>query len=143
MRNIIKQVLKEEIDSKSGRVKSIVNKYGFERAIEMVAGGKETIRNAYLSDPLSYLDQFNNLTPVEMDDKIYYINNDGNPLFYYYPNRENKILYINMSRLQKFFSYIIGLGYFDTNKIIVEWLADKYGLIDFKFHQTHPSAFNL
>ena len=143
MRNIIKQVLNEEIDSKSERVKSMVNKYGIKKAIELVVGNKHTIRKAYQDNPSSYLDQFNNLTPVEMDDKIYYINNDGNPLFYYYPNRENKILYINMSRLQKFFSYIIGLGYFDTNKIIVEWLADKYGLIDFKFHQTHPSAFNL
>ena len=27
--------------------------------------------------------------------------------------------------------------------ILKSWLADKYGLIDFKFHQTHPSAFNL
>ena len=92
---------------------------------------------------LEFLNQFNDLTSFEKKSIIFYVDKDRNPLFYYYPNKENKILYINMSRLQKFFSYIIGLGYFDTNKIIVEWLADKYGLIDFKFHQTHPSAFNL
>ena len=36
MRNIIKNILKEEVDSRYERVKSIVNKYGIEQAIEMV-----------------------------------------------------------------------------------------------------------
>ena len=31
MKNIIKQILKEEIDSKTQRIKSIVNKYGFKK----------------------------------------------------------------------------------------------------------------
>ena len=138
----MKFIITEEQNEKfNQKVKSMVNKYGFEHTLTMF-DDKDIIRRAYQDNPLEYLDQFNNLTPFEKDDKIYYIDKDGNPLFYYYPNKENKILFMNMSRLQRFFSYIIGLGYFDTNKIIKEWLGDKYGLIDFKFHQTNPSAFH-
>jgi len=69
MRNIIKQVLNEEVDLRSERIKSIVNKYGIDKAIEMIVGGKNTIRNVYQSNPLEFLNQFNDLIPVEKDGK--------------------------------------------------------------------------
>ena len=129
MRNIIKQILKEEIDSKSERIKSIVNNYGFEQAIDMIAGGKDTIRNAYQDNPKSFLNQFNDLTPVEKDDKIYYVDKDRLPLFMYNQNEENGDVYINYYRIWVFFEKVIGLDNKVIQNIIKNWLEETYNII--------------
>jgi hypothetical protein len=130
MRNIIKNILKEEIDSKSERVKSIVNKYGIERALEMVVGGKETIRNAYQDNPSEYLNQFNNLTPVEKDNIIYYVDEDKMPLFQFYSDNTNKYVYINVRKIWMFFYEIIGLKYEyeEIQHILINWLEEVYNI---------------
>jgi hypothetical protein len=128
MRNIIKQILKEEINSQSERVKSIVNKYGIDKAIEMVAGGPDTIRNAYQDNPSEFINQFNNLTPVEKDDKIYYVDKDRLPLFYYFPDEKNGYVYFNYDRIWKFFSDVIGIDYDETQTIINNWLEEAYNI---------------
>jgi hypothetical protein len=128
MRNIIKQILKEEINSQSERVKSIVNKYGIGQAIELVVGGIDTIKQAYQDNPLSILNQFNDLTPVEKDDKIFYIDKDGLPLFYYYSNEKNGYVYIDYDRIWKFFEVIIGIEYDEIQTIINNWLENTYNL---------------
>ena len=129
MRNIIKQILKEEVDLRSERVKSIVNKYGIEQAIEMVVGGPDTIRNAYQNNPESYLDQFNDLTQIEKGDKIFYIDKDGNHLFYYYPNKKNGYVYINFYKIWMFFYEVIGMERDEIQGIIKDWLEETYNLI--------------
>ena len=128
MRNIIKQILKEEINSQSERVKSMVKKYGIDQAIEMVAGGIDTIKQAYKDNPESYLNQFKDLTPVEKDDKIFYVDKNGSPLFYYFPNKKNGYVYINYDRIWMFFSNVIELKYSETQDIIKNWLEDTYNL---------------
>jgi hypothetical protein len=128
MRSIIKQVLKEEVDSKSERVKSIVNKYGIERAIKLVAGGKDTIKQAYQDNPLEFLDQFNDLKPKEINDKIYYIDKDNLPLFFYKYNGRNGFVYINYDRIWMFFEVVIGLESYKIKYIIKNWLEDTYNL---------------
>jgi hypothetical protein len=128
MRNIIKQVLKEEFDLKSERIKSIVNKYGFEQASEMVVGGIDTIRQLYENNPESFLNQFNDLSPVETVDKIYYVDKNRLPLFMYYPNRKNGEVYINYYRIWLFFSDVINLNYKEIKGIMEQWLEETYNL---------------
>jgi hypothetical protein len=128
MRNIIKQVLNEEFDSKSERVKSIVNKYGIDRAIELVVGGVDTIRQSYQDNPLSILNQFNDLTPVEKDDKIFYIDKDGLPLFYYFSNKNIRYIYFNNERIWNFFSNILVLRTSEIREIIKNWLEITYDI---------------
>jgi hypothetical protein len=128
MRNIIKQVLKEEIDSKSERIKSIVNKFGVKQASEMVVGGKDTIRNAYQDNPLEFLDQFNDLTTVEDRDKIYYVDKDRLPLFMYYQDIENGYIYTRYDRIWSFFSDVIGLNDKEIQNIIKNWLRKTYNI---------------
>jgi len=128
MRNIIKNILKEEYDSIYERVKSIVKKYGIEQAIEMVAGGMDTIRIVYEENPESYLNQFNDLIPVEKHDKIYYVDKDGNPLFMYYPNEKNGVVYIYYYRIWMFFSDVLELKYSETQDIIKNWLEKNYNI---------------
>jgi hypothetical protein len=130
MRNIIKQILKEEINSQSERVKSIVNKYGIGQALELVVGGMDTIINAYQDNPLSYLNQFNDLTQIEKGDKIFYVDKDRLPLFYYFPDEKNGYVYFNYDRIWMFFSDVIGLKYSEIQTIINNWLEETYNIID-------------
>ena len=131
MRNIIKQVLKEEFDSKSERVKSMVNKYGINRSIELVVGGMDTIKQVYQDNPESYLDQFNDLIPVEKDDIIYYVDKDNMPLFQIL-NMENRFIYISNKRIWWFFSEVLNLDYDEIAYIITKWLKEVYGITGFK-----------
>ena len=128
MRNIIKNILKEEYDSIYERVKSIVKKYGIEQALELVAGGMDTIRIVYEDNPESFLDQFNNLTSVEMNNKIYYVDKNGSPLFYYFPDEKNGYVYIYYYRIWMFFSDVLELKYSETQDIIKNWLEKNYNI---------------
>ncbi len=128
MRNIIKNILKEEFDLKSERVKSIVNRFGIERAIDMVVGGIDTIKHVYQDNPYEFLDQFNNLTPVEKDGKIFYMDKDRLPLFMYYPDEIDGIVYINYEIIWVFFEEIIGLEDYEIQEIIKNWLENTYNL---------------
>ena len=141
MRNIIKQILKEEVDLRSERVKFIVNKYGIGQAIELVVGGVDTIRNVYQSNPSEFLNQFNDLTQIEKGDYriyyveknniIYYVDKNGLPLFYYYTDEKNGIIYINYDRIWMFFSKVIGLGYVEIKGILKNWLKETYNITGF------------
>ena len=128
MRNIIKQVLKEEFDLKSERIKSIVNKFGVIQASEMVAGGMDTIRRAYQDNPSEFLIQFNDLTPEETVDKIYYIDKNGYALFYYLTNEKDGFININYNRIWVFFERVIGLEFMEIQNLIIEWLEEVYGI---------------
>ncbi len=93
--------------------------------------GDEIIKQAFIDDPSSFLDQFNNLNPVEKDDKIYYIDNDNLPLFYYYiVEQESKdgYYFINYYRIWLFFDDIMGYNYTEIQEIIKEWLGTTYNL---------------
>ena len=128
MRNLIKQLLKEEINSKSERIKSMVNKYGYERTSEMVVGGTDTIRNTYQNNPLEYLNQFNDLKPVENNNKVYYIDKDGLPLFYYFSNKNIRYIYFNNERIWNFFSKIMVFRTSEIREIIKNWLEITYDI---------------
>lgn len=135
MRNIIKQVLKEEVDNRSERIKSIVNKYGLKRSIDMIAGGVKTIRQVYDDNPLEFLNQFNNLKRVERDDyfdtRIYYMDENNNPIFYYIENSNIKKVFFNFYLLWVFFIYM-GYTNEDTINILKKWLYDTYGIRGFE-----------
>jgi len=128
MRNIIKKILKEEVDLRSERVKSIVKNYGLKQSIDMIVGGIDTIRQSYQDNPLEFLKQFNDLTPIEKGNKIYYIDKNRIPLFYYYHNKKNGYVYINYNRIWMFFSELIGLKTTEIKEIINNWLVETYNL---------------
>ena len=132
MRNIIKHILKEEYDSKSERVKSIVYKYGIKQAIELVVGGVDTIRQAYEDNPLEFLNQFNDLTPFEKNSIIFYVDKDRLTLFMYHTNEKNRYVYIDYDRIWMFFDVVIGLKYYETQDIIKNWLEDTYNITGLK-----------
>ncbi len=56
------------------KIKVSVEKLGLKQSREMF--GDELIKQVYIDNPLSFLEQFNNLTPVEEDGRIRYVGND-------------------------------------------------------------------
>jgi hypothetical protein len=118
-------IMKTEFKDK---VKSVVNKYGFEYALTMF-DDKEIVRLAYGDNPSEFLNQFNDLRPVEKGDVIYYVNKDGLTLFYYV-NEKNAYVYINFERIWMFYSKVIGLIPYEIMVIMNKWLEDTYNLKD-------------
>ena len=126
MKIIITEQQNEKVNHK---IRSAVEKLGLVQEREMM--GDELIKQGYIDNPLSFLDQFNNLNPVEKDDKIYYVDNDNLPLFYYYKEeRESKNgrYYINYYRIWLFFYDIMGYNYTEVQEIMKEWLGTTYNL---------------
>ncbi len=76
----MKIIITEEQNEKLNRkIKSTIEKYGIEHAMNLF-GDKGIIKRIYQNNPSEFLDQFNDLTPVEKDDRIYYVDKDRLPL---------------------------------------------------------------
>ncbi len=121
-------ITEEQSEKLNHKVRFMVNKFGFKETIRLFDNNINIIKRAYQDNPSSYLEQFNDLIPVEKYDKIYYVDKDKNPLFYYYPNKKNGFIYINYNRIWMFFEEIIGLEPSETHTIINNWLEETYNL---------------
>ena len=96
-------ITEEQNEQLNRKIKLAVEKLGLTQARELF--GDNIIRQTYINNPLSYLNQFNNLTPIEKDDKIYYVDNDNIPIFFYFKQSElNKYgyYYINNDNIFQF-----------------------------------------
>ena len=122
-------ITEEQNEQLNRKIKLTVEKLGLTQARELF--GDNIIRQTYINNPLSYLNQFNNLTPIEKDDKIYYVDNDNIPIFFYFKQSElNKYgyYYINNEKIWSFFYKIM---WYDDNvvkTIIHKWLKKQYKL---------------
>ncbi len=133
MKIIITEQQNEQLNRK---IRLAVEKLGLEQAREMM--GDEIIKQAFIDDPLSFLDQFNNLKPIEKNDKIYYVDNDNLPLFFYYiedQESKNGYYYINYYRIWSFFSRVNDYNYTEIQEIIEEWLGTTYNFRGLTAHQ--------
>jgi hypothetical protein len=110
------------------KIRSAVEKLGLKQSLEMF--GEDIIRQAYIDNPLSFLNQFNNLTPVGDYDLIFYVDNEGLPLFYHMKNLESKHnkCWITYTRIWSFFSEIMGYNQLDVQEIMEKWLESTYNL---------------
>ena len=111
------------------KIINAVEKLGLKQSLEIF--GKEIIRQAYIDNPSLFLNQFNDLKPVEKSGKIYYVDNDNYPLFFYYKedqDSKNGYYWISYYRIWSFFSNIIGYNYTETQEIMKEWLGTTYNL---------------
>ena len=126
MKIIISEQQNEKLNKK---IRLAVKKLGLVQSREIF--GDEIIKQTFIENPESFLDQFNNLRPVEKDNEIYYVDNDNLPLFsYYIVEQESKDgdYYINYYRIWSFFSGVMGYNYTEIQEIIKEWLGTTYNL---------------
>ena len=118
------------INNNIDKIKSVIYKHGISKSIDIIVGGIDTIKQIYNNNPSEFLNQFNDLTIVETDDKIVYVDKDRLPLFYYYPDEIDGYVSINYDRIWMFFSDVIGLKYSEIQTIINNWLEEIYNIID-------------
>ena len=126
----MKIIITEEQNEKVNRkIRFAVEKLGVKQSLEIF--GNDILKQVYIDNPLSFLDQFNNLTPIEDDDEIYYVDNDNLPLFSYSKKEqesENGYYYINYYRIWLFFEDIMDYDYTEIQEIMKEWLGTTYNL---------------
>ena len=129
MKIIITEQQNEQLNKK---IRFAVKQLGLEQSRQMF--GDEIIKQAYMDNPLSFLDQFNNLKPVEKDDDgfidINYVDENNYIIFNYTPtNNPQRSLYVYYD-IWSFFTTTMEYSDHDTKVIIKNWLKDVYGLID-------------
>ena len=126
----MKIIITEQQNEKLNRkIRLAVEKLGLEQSLEMF--GDEIIKQTYIDNPSSFLNQYNNLKPVEEDDKIFYVDTDNLPLFYYYKEEQdskNGEYWINYYRIWSFFSEVMGYNHTEIQEIMKEWLGTAYNL---------------
>ena len=120
--------LKEKIDQDGG------DRYepDFEVEVaEQLVKKKEKINESdeyKIKSALKWLNRkFGDLTEIVRDGKIYYVDENGLPLFYYY-QKENEDVFINYDRIWVFFESIFGLNDLQTEEILKVWLEETYNL---------------
>ena len=126
----MKIIITEEQNEKLNRkIKSAVEKLGLPQSREMF--GDEIIKQIYSDNPESYLEQFNNLRPVNKDSFIYYVGDDNLPLF---AINEESIeegygpVYMNPHNIWNFFYKVMGFSIDYSRKVINNWLTEQYEL---------------
>jgi len=126
----MKIIITEEQNEKlNKKIRLAVEKLGLKQSREMF--GKDIIKQAYIKNPSLFLNQFNNLKPVEKGDEIYYVDNDNLPLFYYEKdeqNSKNEYYWVYYYRIWAFFSEVMNYSYIKTQEIMMEWLDTTYNL---------------
>ena len=126
----MKIIITEEQNEKLNRkIILAVEKLGLPQAREMF--GDEIIKQTYIDNPSSFLDQFKNLRPIEKGIEMIYVDNDKLPLFYYYKqDQETKdgYYFIHYSRIWSFFSEVMDYSYTEIKEIMKEWLGTTYNL---------------
>lgn len=118
------------INNNIDKIKSLISKHGLFKSLNILVDGKETIKQIYINNPSDYLNLFNDLKPIQKDNKICYINNNNLILFFYYSNNKNNYVYINYDKIWALFSDILKLNYDQIQNIISNWLKEIYNIID-------------
>jgi hypothetical protein len=111
------------------KIRSAVDILGIDQSL--VIFGKDILKQVYIDNPISFLNQFNSLRPVEKDREIYYVDNDNHPLFYFYKERQEKTIgfcYINIPKIWLFFVDVMDYNKIKIQRIIKEWLGTTYNL---------------
>jgi len=133
LRDTIQTILKEESDNPlNKKVRHAVEDLGFENAIKLFGGNLDIIKRAYQDNPLSFLDQFNNLTETVKGEVLFYRDENGKPLFAYYNDDGRHIVNIDNDRIWEFFGKVLGYDWDEIQSLLKVWLSEVYGLDDVK-----------
>lgn len=125
MKIIITEQQNEKLNKK---IRSAVEKLGFKQSLEMF--GKDVFKQAFIDNPLSFLNQFNELRLIKKEGEINYVDENNFIIFYYKVNNDRyRSLYVDYD-IWSFFQNIMGFSQPNTEKIIKNWLKDVYGLVD-------------
>jgi hypothetical protein len=133
------------------KIRVSVAKLGLIQSLDMF--GDDMVYQAFIDNPISFLNQFKNLKPIKKDGEIRYVDNHNLPLFYYKKEElESKygIYWISYTRIWLFFEEFFGYKFIEIQKIMMEWLETTYNLKGltprtalFQSHEWLSSPYNL
>jgi hypothetical protein len=129
LRNTIKTILKEESDNPiNKKVRHAVENLGLVSAVKMFGGNLDIIKRAYQDNPLSYLNQFNNLTPVKKGGVMFYVDENDKPLLASYRDSGKLIVNVDNDRIWSCFGEVLGYEWGEVQSVLNGWLNDTYDL---------------
>jgi len=139
-------ITEEQSEKLNHKVKTMVNKLGLDDTIKLFDGSFDVIKRAYSDNPSEFLDQFNNLKPVQSkrENLTHYKDKKGKTLIYYL-NDEITDAGVDYDRIYKFFLKILGLHPNEIQEILKNWLEKTYNVVlkyNKSYNEMKPSAFN-
>ena len=111
------------------KIRTVVEKLGVKQSLEIF--GKDILKQVYMDNPSLFLNQFNNLRPVEKDGFISYVDNDNHYLFFYSKKKQELKIgecWFNYDRIWSFFSVVMGYSLTEIEEIMMDWLWVTYNL---------------
>ena len=106
MKNLIKKILKEEI-----------NDFDWVSDIQPMKPEMEFLK-----------DNFDNLQKVIKGNKTFYVDSDRKPIFMYRQDEENGRVWVNFHRIWSVLREEFGLNYTEIQELIKRWLGETYNL---------------
>lgn len=110
------------------KIRNTVDKLGLDQSLNLF--GKDIIKQAYIDNPESYLDNFKEITTIEDPIFINYIDKRGKLVFFLMTEKTSIMdEFIRVKpEIFDFFLNIIDLDFDDTRKIINDWLKINFNL---------------
>jgi hypothetical protein len=72
--------------------------------------------------------EYGNLTPVVNDNKTFYVDKDGLPLFVYYQDEKNGWIWIGYKKIWLFLESVFSMKDLEIKELLKAWLEDTYNL---------------
>ncbi len=167
MRNIIKQILKEEINLRyQEKLDKIVDRL-FNQVNSYIDSGKENdidinyVENTYglsfemskyifykLKDKLKLytfdwiIEKISQLIPIEIDNRIVFVDQYNNRLLYYDKYSSKRIIYVNHEKLWSYLQNYRGLNYTEIQKIIYKTLKNNFDIPKLGYINIHTVVNN-
>ena len=81
---------------------------------------------------LNWLDnEYGNLTKLVKNNKTFYVDQEGLPLFMFYQDKKNGSVYINYEKIWQLLETIFGMKHQQTRDILKIWLEETYNLKEY------------
>ena len=78
-----------------------------------------------------FLNRFNDLETIIKNDRVYYIDKDGETLFYYRQYGKNKYIWFSYDRIWLFFEDFMLMNDVEIEYLLNNWVEDTYNLRGF------------
>ena len=107
----------------------MVKKLGWEKTSIVVNGPEQLAKLAFNNDPLEFLNMFNNLDVVQLEERpdwtLYRLEKGNNMMIY---NKKHKYVYINYNDIWSFLRDGFRLKYDEIQELTKDWLGEIYNL---------------
>ena len=111
------------------KVKNVLKQTGVGKTIKLLGGWKNFCEVLNIETPMDFLHLFDDLEQVKSETKenwtLFRYKKGENLMIY---DRKNEIVYINNYEIWLFLEDKFGLSYYETQRIIQDWLDEVYNL---------------